>query len=364
LDKNFKGNILGSKLSGALLYEQHLLEREYLNYGKQSDDYQTGVLSGTGRLDWKKDYAEYILSAGAVADAMDHKAAPMASMDVEQNLSGADTAYWRLFGNAAYRSDWKPYYDKGELTGRLESGTSAKLGLGFRSKYMDVQASGFGRYYPDPILPMPKAYAQYEDVTDVDFAWVLGGGAKVEWRTLHHFAFSTNISSVYGEYELEGSDYSLPWEANSRLDMVSHLRYYPRKDSLVSVILTHHALWHRPLYYYQIEPSRADGTNGTRRLRDLNQFTDLYRTDLRVNLDLIGKKYFFRSARFYLEVDNIFANLDSHAFKFLGSENARERSWVTRDGNGDSNDGYDLVPFMAKGMGLYLQFGVEVQLGI
>ena len=364
LDKNFKGSILGSRLSGTLLYEHHMLEREYLNYGEQSDDYQTGVLSGTGRLGWKKDYAEYILSAGAVADAMDHNAAPMASLDMEQNLSGADTAYWFLFGNAAYRSDWKPFYDMGELTGRLESGASAKLGLGFRSKYLDVRTSGFGRYYPDPILPMPKAYAQYEDVTNVDFAWVMGGGAKMEWRTLHHFAFSTNISSVYGEYELEGSDYSLPWEANSRLDMVSHLRYYPRKDSLVSVILTHHALWHRPLYYYQIEPSRADGTNGTRRLRDLNRFTDLYRTDVRVNLDLIGKKYFFRSARFYLEVDNIFANLDSHAFKFLGSENARERSWVTRDGNEDSNDGYDLVPFMAKGMGLYLQFGVEVQLGI
>ena len=364
LDKNFKGNILGSKLSGALLYEQHILERNYLNYGEQSDDYQTGVVSGTGRLDWKRDYYQYILSAGAVADAMDHKAAPTASLDMERNLSGADTAYWRLFGNAAYRSDWKPCYDRGDLTGRLESGTSAKLGLGYRSKYLDVQASGFGRYYPDPLLPMPKAYAQYEDVTDVDFAWVFGGGAKMEWKTSHHFSMSTNISSVYGEYELEGSGNSLPWEANSRLDVVSHFRYYPRKDSLVSVILTHHALWHRPLYYYQIEPSSADGTNGKRRLKDLNEFTDLFRTDLRLNLDLMTSKYFFRSARFYLEVDNIFAKLDVPALKFLGGENARERSWVTRDADGDSNDGYDLVPFMAKGMGLYLQFGVEVQLGI
>ena len=79
--------------------------------------------------------------------------------------------------------------------------------------------------------------------------------------------------------------------------------------------------------------------------------------------NFIGK-YFFRSARFYLEVDNIFAKMDVSALKFLGGENARERSWVTRDADGDSNDGYDLVPFMAKGMGLYVQFGVEVQLGI
>jgi hypothetical protein len=80
---------------------------------------------------------------------------------------------------------------------------------------------------------------------------------------------------------------------------------------------------------------------------------------------LIGKNNsFFRTARFYVEVDNVFANLDVDALKFLGSENARERSWVTRDDNADINDGYDLVPFIAKGMGLYVQFGVEVQLGI
>ena len=90
----------------------------------------------------------------------------------------------------------------------------------------------------------------------------------------------------------------------------------------------------------------------------------MFRTDARVNLDLVSSKYFFRSARFYVEVDNIFANLDVSSLKFLGSENARERSWVTRDDNEDSADGYELVPFMAKGMGLYVQFGIEVQLGI
>ena len=52
------------------------------------------------------------------------------------------------------------------------------------------------------------------------------------------------------------------------------------------------------------------------------------------------------------------------ALKFLGAENARERSWVTQDPDEKSTNGYDLVPFMAKGMGLYLQFGVEVQLGL
>ena len=75
-------------------------------------------------------------------------------------------------------------------------------------------------------------------------------------------------------------------------------------------------------------------------------------------------KFFFRHARFYLELDNIFSKLDVGALKFLGSENGRERSWVARDKDKNTNNGYDLVPFIAKGMGLYFQFGVEVQLGI
>lgn len=363
-DKKFKMKFLGSEVSGALLYEHHLLDRNYPDFGgKQSDDYQTGVISGTSRFNWKSDYSQTIFSIGAIADAVDHNAQPTASIDFEKNLTKKDTAFWRAFGNVAYRSDWKHFYDDGDLTGRLETGASAKLGLGYTSKYLVAQASGFGRYYFDPLLPMPKAYAQYKDITPVDYAWVLGANAKMEWKTSHHFSMSTNISSVYGEYELDEG--SLPWEANSRLDIVSHFRYYPRKDSLFSIILTHHAALHRPLYYYNIVPSDpATKENGTRRLRDLNEFTDMFRTDLRVNLDIIRDKGWFRKSRFYLELDNLFANLDVGALRFLGSENARERSWVTEDSDKNTANGFDLKPFMAKGMGLYFQFGVEVQLGL
>ena len=365
LEKNQKGHILGAKLSNALLYEHHLVERKYQDFGgTEKGEINAGVWSGVSRMNWQSDFAQRILSVGAIADLENGKAAPTASLDFDQNLSRIDTAYWRLVANAAYRSDWKPYYDDGELKGRLESGVSGKLGLGYNSKYLVAQGSGFGRYYPDPLLPMPKAYAQYNDVTPVDYAWVAGVSGTVELKTSHHFSMASNISSVYGEYELDGGT-SLPWEANSRLDILSHFRYYPRKDSIISVIVTHHAALHRPLYYYEIMPSDIKyHTNGSRRLKDLNEFTDMFRTDARVNLELVGKNAFFRSARFYVEVDNIFANLDVDALKFLGSENGRERSWVTQDNNDDSNDGYDLVPFMAKGMGLYVQFGIEVQLGI
>ena len=364
LDKNFKGSLLGASLSGALLCEHHLLERKFPDFGEtQSSDYQSGVLSYAGRINWKGDYSQKILSVGGIADIEQHEASPTASFDWEQNLSQVDTAYWRVIFNGAYRSDWKPLYEAGEISGRLETGTSCKLGIGYNSKYLVAQASGFGRYYFDPLLPMPKAYAQYSDLTPVDYAWVAGAAGSLEFKTSHHFSMATNMSSVYGEYVLDNGS-SLPWEANSRFDIVSHFRYYPRTDSIVSVILTHHAALHRPLYYYKIKPSNSkDRSNGTRRLMSSGETTDMFRTDVRVNLDL-SKKKILSGARFYLEVDNIFENLDVDMLRFLGSDNERERSWVTRDKNGDSSDGYDLVPFIAKGMGLFVQFGVEVQLGI
>ncbi|MCF0220819.1 MAG: hypothetical protein HUK19_00850 [Fibrobacter sp.] len=364
LDKKYDGELLGAKLSGGLLYEHHILERNYPISGTvENGDFWTGVLSGAARMDWKNDYSRKILSVGAVADWSSHDALPMTSFDFEQNLSRRDTSYWHVFANAAFRGDWKPFYSNGDLDGGLESGTSVKIGGGYKSKYLVAQASAFGRYYHNPLLPMPKAYGYYDDVTPVDYAWVLGASGSLEYKTSHHFSMATNVSSVYGEYELVG-DKSLPWEANSRLDIVSHFRYYPRKDSIISVILTHHAALHRPLYYYEIKPASSNGGVGTRELKDLNEFTDMFRTDIRVNLDLNKKKFLLNGARFYLEVDNLFANLDVPALKFLGSENLRERSWVVQDDNGKVGDGYDLVPFMAKGMGLFFQFGVEIQLGL
>lgn len=362
-DKRFNADILGADLRGALLYEHHFVERSNpISGGEESRDYQTGVLSGAATLDWKNDYSEHMLSLGAIADVHDHHALPTVSFDMDRNLSKKDSAYWRLFGNAAYRADWKHYYDDGDLTGRLESGTSLKAGFGYRSKYLAMQLAGFGRFYFDPLLPLPKAFANYDDVTPVDYAWVSGATGSLEWKTSHHFSMAMNASSVYGEYELTNGK-SLPWEANSRFDMVSHFRFYPRKDSIVSVILTHHAAWHRPLYYYAIKPATNE-SNGTRELRDYNKFTNLYRTDIRVNLDLTKSKFFFKHARFYLEVDNIFAKLDVEALRFLGSQNWRERSWVAKDKDKNTANGYDLVPFIAKGMGLNIDFGVEIQLGI
>ena len=369
LDKPFPGQLFGADLSGALLYEHHIVTRKWPDFSKtQKSEFHANVITGTSRMTWKTQAQKTIFAFGALAD-FDGHGSPMVSLDVDRNLSAgtpgvAQGQGFRLFGNAAWRGDWHETWNDGELESNILTGSSAKLGLGYSEKRFSLSGHGFGRYYLNPELPTPLAYAHYRELSDADYAWVFGAAAKMEARTLHHFALAINLSSVYGEYSLSDGR-SLPWEANSRLDMSTSIRYYPLKDSLFSLILSHHAGWHRPLYYYKIKSSNSTTeTLGTREIYDYNEFTDLFRTDIRANLDLPGHLFFFRKVRFYLEADNIFAHLDVDALRFLGGDNARERSLVVQDSDKRSSNGYKLVPFMAKGMGLYLQFGVEANFAI
>lgn len=369
LDKPFPGQLFGADLSGALLYEHHIVTRKWPDFSKtQKSEFHANVITGTSRMTWKTQAQKTIFAFGALAD-FDGHGSPMVSLDVDRNLSAgtpgvAQGQGIRLFGNAAWRGDWHETWNDGELESNILTGSSAKLGLGYSEKRFSLSGHGFGRFYLNPELPTPLAYAHYRELSDADYAWVFGAAAKMEARTLHHFALAINLSSVYGEYSLSDGR-SLPWEANSRLDMSTSIRYYPLKDSLFSLILSHHAGWHRPLYYYKIQSSNSTTeTLGTREIYDYNEFTDLFRTDIRANLDLPGHLFFFRKVRFYLEADNVFANLDVDALHFLGGDNARERSLVVQDSDKRSSNGYKLVPFMAKGMGLYLQFGVEANFAI
>ena len=369
LDKPFPGQLFGADLSGALLYEHHIVTRKWPDFSKtQKSEFHANVITGTSRMTWKTQAQKTIFAFGALAD-FDGHGSPMVSLDVDRNLSAgtpgvAQGQGFRLFGNAAWRGDWHETWNDGELESNILTGSSAKLGLGYSEKRFSLSGHGFGRYYLNPELPTPLAYAHYRELSDADYAWVFGAAAKMEARTLHHFALAINLSSVYGEYSLSDGR-SLPWEANSRLDMSTSIRYYPLKDSLFSLILTHHAGWHRPLYYYKIKSSNSTTeTLGTREIYDYNEFTDLFRTDIRANLDLPGHLFFFRKVRFYLEADNVFAHLDVDALQFLGGDNARERSLVVQDSDKRSSNGYKLVPFMAKGLGLYLQFGVEANFAI
>jgi len=333
-------------LGFALLYDFHSVEKKRImvdtsimndNVVQANSYYKIGnsTLQGT-------------FGAGGIFSFHSEQAMPLASFDLEKEIK-KDFA---VFGNTAWRSDW--------IDGELNEGASLKIGARFALGGLKISAHGFGRYYPDPILPIPSAFEYYHEQQGTDFGWVSGAQMTLDFHSLHRVAFQSNISRVYGEYELPGG-HSLPWQANSQIDMVSHLRIYPMSDSLLSFIVSHRAALNRPLYEWSIIPAQKQ-----RHVKYTSETTSLFRTDIRLNLDLKSKVkiIFLENVRFFVEADNIFSPLDVKALRFLGAENARERSVAIRDRDGDSENGFDIVPFMAKGMGLYLQFGVEGNFGL
>jgi len=326
-------------LGFALLYDFHSVNRKWV------DSLSDNVVQANSYYKIGNSTVKGALGAGGIFSFYSKKAMPLASFDIEKELKND----FAVFGNTAWRSDW--------IDGELNSGASIKAGTRFALSNLKISVHGFGRYYPDPILPMPMAFENYNEQQNVDFGWVSGGQVTLDFHSLHRIAFQSNISSIYGEYELPNG-HSLPWQANSRIDMVSHLRIYPRSDSLISFILSHRAALDRPLYEWVIKQDLME-----RHIKHTGETASLFRTDVRLNLDLKSKVkiIFLDNVRFFVEADNIFSSLDVKALRFLGGENARERSVAVRNVNGDK---FDIVPFMAKGMGLYLQFGVEGNFGI
>jgi len=338
-----------SDLGFAFLYDYHSVSKKWY-FMNEADVLNEHVFQANAHYTIANgnnaNSVQSVLGAGGVFSLSSKQVAPLASFDIEKG-AGKDIA---IFGNLAWRSDWDE---------KLNSGGVVKVGARYSLGSLKISAHGFGRYYPDPVLPTPRAYEYYKELQKVDFGWVGGSQVTFDFHTLHTLAFQSNISHIQGKYELP--DGSLPWQANSRLDMVSHLRIYPRSDSLLSFIVSHRAALDRPLYEWEIIPDQRE-----RHIKSSDETTSLFRTDIRLNLDLKSKTriIFLENVRFFIEADNIFAPLDIKALHFLGGENARERSVVVRDADGDSTNGFDIVPFMAKGMGFYLQFGIEGNFGI
>ncbi|MDR2554081.1 MAG: carboxypeptidase-like regulatory domain-containing protein [Fibromonadaceae bacterium] len=346
------------KLGFALLYDFHDVSRNWVDFGeKQNSTLNDNVFQANAHY---KIFGNNTLGAGGIFSLYSKQIRPLASLDMEKKISDN----FAIFGNTAWRSDW----DEAFSGASLNSGASAKAGTRLAFGGLKISTHLFGRYYPDPILPIPQVYEHYTEQQDVDFGWVGGGQITFDFHSLHRVAFQSNISSVYGKYELTGGS-SMPWQANSSLDMVSHLRIYPRSDSLLSVILSHRAALNKPLYEWAITPSSTESgerIQGQRHIRYADETTSLFRTDVRLNLDLKSrvKIIFLENVRFYVEADNIFSALDVDALRFLGGDNARERSVAIFDKDGDSTNGFYIVPFMAKGMGFYLQFGIEGNFGL
>ena len=356
-DALLKKQIWGAEAAWNVDYERHQIERSWYDYRSQKVTLGDNFATATGRLTWKPQGAQTIFAAGVASNIS--STAPLASLEYQRKLAAAEGL--RLLCGGAWRAQYQVAPRTNDVEGVLAQGASAKIGLGLDRHSIKADVHGFARYYPNPELPDPLAYWYYRDLSKADFAWVSGMSGTMEWRTSHHFSLQTNVASVYGEYSLP-KNATLEWPSNVRLETSTHLRIYPRSDSLLSIIVSHRAAWHRPLYAYKVRLSTAD-TVGTRSIIPYNEYTDLFRTDLRLNLDLQSAWKPLDNVRFYVEADNVFSPLQVNALAWLGGDNARARSVVTQDTDGNSDNGITIVPFLAKGMGLYVQFGFESTLG-
>jgi hypothetical protein len=221
----------------------------------------------------------------------------------------------------------------------------------------------YSRFYKDPHLPTPEVFWNYEETRKSDYAYANGGNVTAAWTPSHHVGMNVNASVVQGDYHIVNDDVFLPWEASRTLDLVTNLRLLPRRDSLVSVILTYTASNGAPLYeYIDLYDRNANSGNGGstlhRTVMQSSQFPEVsrQRTDIRINLDLASKWRPLDAFRLFFEADNLFSYADGGALSWLGGDNRRRRGWTRANANGD------LTPVVTKGMGLFIMFGFEGKL--
>jgi hypothetical protein len=281
--------------------------------------------------------------------------APLASLRYTRPLTDKVSAY----GETALRQNTAL-----EPTGlnRIDAVTTSsvegKVGtMGSLPGDLEFTASLYSRVYKDPTLPVPEVFWNYEDAQRSDYAYVSGANLTFGWAPSHHFGMGLNASVVQGDYHLEEGGH-LPWEANRTLDLVTNMRFLPRSDSLLSLIVTYTANNGAPLYEYE---GLWDGaTTLQRRAIPSSRFETVsrQRTDARINLDIPSRWRPLSNFRFFFEADNIFADAESAWFSWLGGANERKRGWTRANSTGN------LEPIVTKGMGLFLVFGFEGKLAI
>ncbi len=239
--------------------------------------------------------------------------------------------------------------------------SSAEAKVGAEGAWKDefkMTTSLYTRFYKDPRLPAPEVFWNFAETHSSDFAFVNGGNVTASWLPSHHFGINVNGSVVQGDYHLEDDTY-LPWEANRSLDLVSNLRIVPRKDSLLSFIVTYGVNNESPLYEYTnlyFRNKFEDTKTRTIGLSRESPTVSRQRTDVRINLDLKSHWRPLEGMRFFFEADNIFADANSVGFNWLGGDNRRRRGWTRANTYGD------LVPVITRGMGLFIMFGFQGQL--
>jgi hypothetical protein len=233
-------------------------------------------------------------------------------------------------------------------TGSLEG----KLGFnGNLGRAVNYAGAFYSRYYLEPTLPVPDVYWHYRERREADYAAVFGTSLNVAWEPVHHFAMNLNGSIVQGDYYLSDGT-AIPWEANRTLDLVSNIRVVPRRDSLLSMIMTYTVNNGIPLYEYEIPLDRYDLLDiRERKISASRDYPEISRQrfDARINLNLKSKWKPLETAQFFFQGNNIFSIFDNEYVEWLGGKNQKQRGW-TRLASGRYGD---LTPMLIRGIGFF-----------
>lgn len=313
--------------------------------------------AGPATLDASAGAAVVYQGMGSGVDAGVEGVAPLASLRYSRPLSKTLNG----FGEVAVRQNTaiEPTgYNR--IDAKTTSSAEGKIGThGTFGEHLQFTSSVYSRVYADPTLPVPEVHWNFAEQRVSDYAYASGVNATVGWTPSHHFGMGLNASHVQGDYHLEDGNF-LPWESNRTLDLVTNLRILPRRDSLLSFIVTYTANNGAPLYEYLDLWRSTGGSTESRYVTVSRQFETVsrQRTDVRINLDLPSKWRPLSNFRFFFEADNVFADVEDGWASWLGGRNERRRGWSRAVPNGD------LVPIVTQGMGLFIVFGFEGKLVI
>ena len=366
---NSNSKLLGASYGYGLDFEYQDQDRTYLNVVNNQDTHiaqDYGLANALLRLRWTLGGNRVLEAAGGAvlvyqgisedAEAGLVDPAPLASLRYSQPLARSLIG----FGEVSLRQNTSlEPVENAVLTAYTTTSVEGKLGAnGNLGEGLTYATSVYSRVYKDPILPVPEVNWNYRETQESDFALASGGNVTLTWTPLHQLGMNVNASVVQGDYHLTDGNY-LPWEANRSLDLVSNLRFLPRRDSLLSIIFTYGVNNDAPLYEYTgLWDADTERHTGERTIRVSRDFPTVsrQRMDMRINLDLKSKWRPLEGMRFFFEADNIFADFEDSNLSWLGGDNQRRRGW-TRAGAGG-----DLLPVVTRGMGLFIMFGFEGKL--
>lgn len=325
----------------------------------QSDDYNYARSRSSLRLRGKNDLAEWGFAAGGLwtqdagwgTEATASWMSPYAGIGWLANAS--------LRANEATEAVTFSQFGARQIVSK-----EVKVGAGKALGPVELSSTLYWRSIDRPELPKADFLWIFPHSQKTDEATILGGTLQAKWTSWHPLQVQTNFSRVQGDYTLSDGT-TMEWEANRHFDAWTMIKYHPRTDTLISVILSHSASLGKPYYQFRIDtltktlsvqqdPTAPEGA----------KVRDQYRTDVRAEITLPTNLSPFQQIRFYAEVQNLFGQLGADWSRYLGGNNYRARSWTPIHSNGASGKVIGADPLYASGTDLFFSFGIEARLGI